>query len=166
MDGDILVEGTDEELLSLFAAADNMPDHPYIATTIRQEPSWEPRAGRTIAEEALLEFYRRMRPGDPPTLDNAREYLVDQLFDQRRYDLEKVGRYKLNQRLELDIWLDHRTLPKLDLVKVVERMRQDGHPQQTIEDLVFNTANAFYSHSPRWRPELDLVPVDPREFQR
>ena len=39
-----------------------------------------------------------MRPGDPPTLDNAREYLRDQLFDQRRYDLERVGRYKLNQQ--------------------------------------------------------------------
>ena len=40
-----------------------------------------------------------MRPGDPPTLDNAREYLDEQLFDQRRYDLERVGRYKLNQKL-------------------------------------------------------------------
>ena len=135
MDGDVLVEGSDEELLSLFAAADNMPDHPYIAATIRQEPSWEPRAGRTIAEEALLEFYRRMRPGDPPTLDNAREYLVDQLFDQRRYDLEKVGRYKLNQRLELDIPLDHRTLTKLDMVKVVERMIQVNNRVRDPDDV-------------------------------
>ena len=122
MGGDVLIEGTDEELLSLFAAVDNMPDHPYIATTIRQEPVWDPRKGRTVAEEALVEFYRRMRPGDPPTLDNAREYLEDQLFDQRRYDLARVGRYKLNRRLELDIPLEHRTLTKLDLVKVVERM--------------------------------------------
>jgi len=54
----------------------------------------------------------------------------------------------------------------LSLVKVVERMRQDGHPDQTIERLVRLTADSFYSHSPRWRPNLDLEPVDPREFQR
>lgn len=135
MRGDILVEGTDEELLSLFAAVDNMPDHPYIATTIRQEPAWEPRARRTIAEEALLEFYRRMRPGDPATLENAREYLKDQLFEQRRYNLERVGRYKLNQRLGLDIPLDHRTLTKLDMVKVVERMIQVNNRVRDPDDV-------------------------------
>ena len=133
--GDVLAAGTDEELLSLFAAVDNMPDHPYIATTIRQEPVWEPRSGRTIAEEALIEFYRRMRPGDPPTLDNAREYLEDQLFEQRRYDLEKVGRYKLNQRLGLDIPLSHRTLTKLDVVKVIERMIQVNNRVRDADDI-------------------------------
>ena len=70
--------------------------------TIRMEPQWDLRDGQTVAEAALLEFYKRMRPGDPPTLDNAREYLESQLFDQRRYDLERVGRYKLNQRLRID----------------------------------------------------------------
>jgi len=54
----------------------------------------------------------------------------------------------------------------LSLVKVVERMRRDGHPEGTIEKLVRETAHAFYSHSPRWQPNLDLEPVDPREFQR
>jgi len=135
MQGDVLVDGSDEELLSIFAAVDNMPDHPYIATTIRQEPTWEPRASRTVAEEALLEFYRRMRPGDPPTLENAREYLWEQLFDQRRYDLERVGRYKLNQRLELNIPLEHRTLTKLDVVKVVERMIQVNNRVRDPDDI-------------------------------
>lgn len=54
----------------------------------------------------------------------------------------------------------------LSLVKVVEFMRQDGHPDATIQSLVFDTANAFYSGSPKWQPELDLEPVDPHEFQR
>ncbi|MFZ5917243.1 MAG: DNA-directed RNA polymerase subunit beta [Chloroflexota bacterium] len=135
MAGNVLVEGSDEELLSLFAAVDSMPEHPYIATTIRQEPTWEPRAGRTVAEEALIEFYRRMRPGDPPTLENAREFLFEQLFDQRRYDLEKVGRYKLNQRLGLDIPLEHRTLTKLDVVRVVERMIQVNNRVRDADDI-------------------------------
>jgi len=117
-------EGSDEEILELFATSDVNPDHPYIATTIRQEPTWEIKHGRTLAAEALIEFYRRMRPGDPPTLDNAREYLRDQLFDQRRYDLERVGRYKLNQKLGLHdvIPLEHRRVTGWDIVKLIERL--------------------------------------------
>jgi DNA-directed RNA polymerase subunit beta len=120
-----LKDGSDEELERLFAEADINPDHPFIATTIRQEPTWEPKDGRGLAQEALVEFYRRMRPGDPPTLDNAREYLVDQLFDQRRYDLERVGRYKLNQKLGLSeavVPLKHRQVSKWDILRIVERM--------------------------------------------
>ncbi len=119
-----LKEGSDEELLELFAEADNNPDHPFIATTIRQEPTWDIKEGRTLAEEALVEFYRRMRPGDPPTLDNAREYLHDQLFDQRRYDTERVGRYKLNQKLDLHdiVPLDYRRVSTWDIVRLVERL--------------------------------------------
>jgi DNA-directed RNA polymerase subunit beta len=121
-DSDILREGTDEELLQLFAEVDTQPDHLYIPTSIRQEPAWDDKGGRSVAEQALIEFYKRMRPGDPPTLDNAREYLASQLFDQRRYDLERVGRYKLNQRLALAVPLTRRTASKADLVKLVERM--------------------------------------------
>ncbi len=119
---DILVSGSDDELLALFQDADTNPQHQYIPTTIRQEPDWEPKDRRTLAEEALLEFYRRMRPGDPPTLENARGYLEQQLFDPRRYNLQRVGRYKLNQRLGLDIDFEHRTITKQDLVALVERM--------------------------------------------
>jgi hypothetical protein len=54
----------------------------------------------------------------------------------------------------------------LSLLKVVEHLKRDGHPDPTIRSLVFETANAFYSHSPKWKPELNLTPVDPREFQR
>ena len=54
----------------------------------------------------------------------------------------------------------------LSLVKVVDFMRTDGHSDDTIQSLVRETANAFYSHSPKWQPELDLEPIDPREFQR
>jgi DNA-directed RNA polymerase subunit beta len=118
--------GTDEELLELYKSVDDNTDHHYIASTIRMEPQWDLRDHRTIGEAALLEFYKRMRPGDPPTLDNARSYLESQLFDQRRYDLERVGRYKLNQRLGIDTVLPRsvRTVTKFDLVKVVERMIQ------------------------------------------
>jgi DNA-directed RNA polymerase subunit beta len=120
----VLHEGTDEEILSLFENVDTNQDRLYIPATLRQEPIWEIKGSHTLAEESLIEFYRRMRPGDPPTLDNAREFLRSQLYDQRRYDLERVGRYKLNQRLGLNAAIpsEHRTLTQLDLVKVVERL--------------------------------------------
>src|SRR3970040_1778551 len=117
-------EGTDEEILALFKEVDTNPDHLYIPATLRQEPTWEPKDKRTVAQEALVEFYKRMRPGDPPTLDNAREFLEQQLFDQRRYDLERVGRYKPNQKLNLQevIPLSHRTVTKYDIIHLVRRM--------------------------------------------
>ena len=132
---EILTEGSDEELLELFAAVDNMPDHQYIATTIQQEPEWKPKGGRTVAEEALLEFFRKMRPGDPLNLDNARDYLKAQLFDEHRYNLEKVGRYKLNQRLGLNIPLERRTITKEDLVKLVERMIRINNGVEEPDDI-------------------------------
>ncbi len=116
--------GEEDEIRALFADIDDNETHQYIESSLKNEPVWELKKNQTIAEVALIEFYRRMRPGDPPTLDNAREYLEGQLFDQRRYDLERVGRYKLNQRLGLEgtIASTHRTITKADIVALVEQM--------------------------------------------
>jgi predicted metal-dependent TIM-barrel fold hydrolase len=54
----------------------------------------------------------------------------------------------------------------LSLVKVVSYMQKDNHEESTIQNLVFENAMKFYSHSPNWKPELDLTPVNPEEFQR
>jgi DNA-directed RNA polymerase subunit beta len=120
----VLKEGTDEELYSLFENVDNNPDRMFLASTIAQEPEWDISSGITIAEAALIEFFKRMRPGDPATLDNAREFLEEQLFDHRRYDLKKVGRYKLNQKLDLydHVNITHSMVTKWDLVYLVRRM--------------------------------------------
>jgi len=130
-------KGKDDEILSLFASVDTNPDRQYIASTLRQEPTWEMKEKRPIAQEAMVEFYKRMRPGDPPTLDNAREYLEQQLFDQRRYDLERVGRYKLNQKLQLSeiIPLVHRTITKYDLIALVSRMIQINNGLENPDDI-------------------------------
>jgi DNA-directed RNA polymerase subunit beta len=118
----VLTSGTDEEILSLFSDIDNNPERMYIAATLQQEPDWDLSGGLTIAEAALIEFFKRMRPGDPATLENARTFLEEQLFDQRHYDLERVGRYKLNQKLDLHIPIPHRTVTKLDIVRLIRRM--------------------------------------------
>ncbi len=119
---DILKSGTDEELLGLFQDIDNNPERLFIASTLRQEPEWDLSGNLSIAEAALIEFFKRMRPGDPATLDNARQFLEEQLFDQRHYDLERVGRYKLDQKLDLEIPISHRTLTKADIVRLIRRM--------------------------------------------
>ena len=130
-------DGSDEDLLKLFAEVDNNPDRMFIAATLAQEPEWDLSHGVSVAEAALLEFFRRMRPGDPATLDNAREFLEEQLFDQRHYDLERVGRYKLNQKLELydHVSISHRTITKWDIVRLVRRMIAINNGTQMADDI-------------------------------
>jgi DNA-directed RNA polymerase subunit beta len=131
----LLQSGSDEEILSLFKDVDNNPERMFIASTLRQEPEWDLSSGHTIAQAALIEFFRKMRPGDPATLENAREFLVEQLFDQRHYDLERVGRYKLNQKLDLNIPVPHRTITKDDIVRLVRRMIQINNGAEKPDDI-------------------------------
>jgi DNA-directed RNA polymerase subunit beta len=116
--------GSDEEILNLFSDVDNNPDRMFIASTLYQEPEWDLSHNQTISHAALLEFFKRMRPGDPATLENAKDFLEEQLFDQRHYDLERVGRYKLNQKLELSemVPITHRMVTKWDVVRLLRRM--------------------------------------------
>ena len=130
-----LKTGTDEELLSLFQDVDNNPERLFIASTLKQEPEWDLSGGLTIAEAALIEFFRKMRPGDPATLDNARQFLEEQLFDQRHYDLERVGRYKLNQKLDLDVPIPHRTVTKQDVIRLLRRMIQINNGVEPADDI-------------------------------
>jgi DNA-directed RNA polymerase subunit beta len=124
LENNAILEGSDEEILSLFEDVDSNPDRMYIPATLAQEPEWDLSDGITVAEAALLEFFRRMRPGDPATLENAREFLEEQLFQQRRYDLKRVGRYKLNQKLDLHdiVPIEHRTITKWDVIRLIRHM--------------------------------------------
>ena len=117
-----LKTGSDEEIIALFQDVDNDPERLFIPSTLNQEPEWDLSGGLTIAEAALIEFFKRMRPGDPATLENARQFLEEQLFDRRHYDLERVGRYKLNQKLGLDIPIPHRSITKMDIIRLIRRM--------------------------------------------
>jgi len=67
-------------------------------------------------EEALKEIYKRLRPGEPPTTANAKALLKRLFFDPKRYDLGRVGRYKINQKLEMDVDVEQRTLEGDDIV--------------------------------------------------
>ena len=87
----------------------------YIVNTLEKDPS-------TREEEALIEVFKKQRPGEPPTLDNARNLLKALFFDPKRYDLTKVGRYKLNQRLGVNVPDDTRVLTTEDILALVKRL--------------------------------------------
>ncbi|MBN1596437.1 DNA-directed RNA polymerase subunit beta, partial [candidate division FCPU426 bacterium] len=72
--------------------------------------------------DALIEIYRKMRPGDPPTVESASALLESLFFNPKRYNLSRVGRYKLNKRLGLHIPLDHCTLKKEDIVEIIRHL--------------------------------------------
>jgi len=108
---------TDEKLLDAFAGVDTNEERRYVATTMEKEPT-------KTRDEALVELYRRLRPGDPPTLENARKMLESLFFDPRRYDLARVGRYKLNQRLHADGEgiSDNRILDIEDMAEIIREL--------------------------------------------
>jgi len=122
--------GSDEELLALFADDDNNPEHPFILSTIEKEDP-----NKRTPDEAVIDFYRRLRPVDPPTLENARNHLERLLFDPRRYDLGKVGRYKLNRRLKVDMPLEHRLLTKEDIIEVIRHIIRINNGVEDPDDI-------------------------------
>src|SRR5438094_3922589 len=76
----------------MFGDVDNNADHRYLESTLDKDTTNKP-------EDALLELYRRVRPGDPPSVDNARNLPQSLSFNPRRFDLGRVGRYKVDKRL-------------------------------------------------------------------
>ncbi|HZB35071.1 MAG TPA: DNA-directed RNA polymerase subunit beta [Gaiellaceae bacterium] len=100
---------SNEALLKLF---DNSI---YIQLTLEKDTA-------LTEEQALIEVFKKQRPGEPPTVENARNLLNSLFFDSKRYDLTKVGRYKLNQRLEVDVPEDTRVLTTQDILALVKRL--------------------------------------------
>src|SRR5947209_3856896 len=94
---------SDEKILKLYDG------DAAIEATLTKDPVKE-RKGPKAVEEALIEIYRRLRPGDPPTVESARQLLQTLFFDPRRYDLGKLGRHQVNRKLGLEAPLPFRTL--------------------------------------------------------
>jgi DNA-directed RNA polymerase subunit beta len=102
---------SDEEILRLFEGS------LYIRNTLESDTE------QTRTEEgALIELFKKQRPGEPPSVDNARSLLNQLFFDPKRYDLTRVGRYKLNSRLGLDIDIDTRVLTHDDILALVKEL--------------------------------------------
>jgi DNA-directed RNA polymerase subunit beta len=139
--GEVLAEGGQEittELLKRFQEQgiggfqvlfiDNLKVGPYIRDTLVDDKV----EGQ---QEAIIEIYRRMRPGDPPTLDTATKFFQNLFFNPERYDISEVGRLKLNHKLKLSAPLEQQVLTKDDILAVVRYLvgLKNGHG--TIDDI-------------------------------
>jgi len=120
---------SNEELLSLFPEEDNSPDHQYIRSTMEREPLIRDQS------EALVDIYRKLRPGDPPNVENARKLIDNQLFNSQHYDLGVVGRYKVNKRLGLEIPESQRALTKDDIVEIIRHIIMINNHNDTVDDI-------------------------------
>ena len=122
---------TDEEIKELFEEVDIDPDHPYIQTTIEKDTA----VGSE--DEALLEFYRRLRPGEPPSVENAKTLLENLFYNPRRYDLGRVGRYKLNRKLGPpgDQDEEARTLSRQDIINLLRAMILVNRGEREADDI-------------------------------
>jgi DNA-directed RNA polymerase subunit beta len=119
----------DNELLGYFQDVETSSEHNFIQTTIEREPSVKTK------QEALVDIYKRLRPGEPPTVDNAQNLLNNLFFNPRRYDLGRVGRYKLNQRLGLSIDESRRCLTKEDFIEIVRRIIKINNGREEPDDI-------------------------------
>jgi DNA-directed RNA polymerase subunit beta len=120
---------SEEEIVDLFKDIDIDPDHPYIQNTVERD------ASVTSTEEALLEVYRRLRPGEPPSLESARALLENLFFNSRRYDLGGVGRYKMNRRLSQDLPMDQKVLTKEDIIAMVRMIIRINRGDASADDI-------------------------------
>ena len=117
------------EIKSLFADIDT-GEVKYIDATLEKDPSHG-------SNEALIEVYRRLRPGDLATVDNARTMIERMFFDFKRFDYSRVGRYKLNQRLGLEVPnnTENRVFQVSDLIAIVREIIRLNNTQELADDI-------------------------------
>ncbi|OYW86160.1 DNA-directed RNA polymerase subunit beta, partial [Candidatus Saccharibacteria bacterium 32-49-10] len=117
------------EIKNLFADVDT-GEMKYIEATLDKDTT-------RGANEALIELYRRLRPGDLATVDNARSMIERMFFDFKRFDYSRVGRYKINQRLGLDVanTAENRVFQMSDLVAIIREMIRLNNTQEPADDI-------------------------------
>ena len=115
---------TREEILELFGGSE------AIEKTLEKDFT-------ETREEALIEIYKRLRPGEPPTVESARSLLEGLFFNPQRYDLAKVGRYKVNKKLKLKLPDDQSTLTNEDILAAIQYLVQlwEGNEDYQIDDI-------------------------------
>ncbi len=121
---------SNEELLTTFKGVDSHEHHKYINSTLEKDPTSD-------RNSALLEIYRKMRPGEPAVIDNAEELFSGLFFDAKRYDLGKVGRFKINKRLALNTTNDKRNwvLTKNDLIATISYLIKLQNGEGRVDDI-------------------------------
>jgi DNA-directed RNA polymerase subunit beta len=127
----------DEEIKKLFADVDTDPNTKYILATILQDPS-------SNEEEGLIELYKRIRPGDPATVDNAKQMIHNMFFNFSRYDLSRVGRFRINKRFEQNLDFEsekNRVLRPEDIVLVLKEIIKLNNDPGALPDNIDHLGN-------------------------
>ncbi len=121
---------SNDDIVGMFSDTDKNPDHQYIQATLAKDTT-------ATTAEALLEIYEKMRPGEPAVLENATELLNELFFDPRRYDLGKVGRYKMNRRLKVNIpnEKENHVLTKDDIIAAIKYLIGLQNGQGKVDDI-------------------------------
>lgn len=117
------------EIKSIFADVDT-GDVKYIDATLEKDPA-------RGSNEALIEVYRRLRPGDLATVENARSMIERMFFDFKRFDYSRVGRYKINQRLGLEVanTTENRVFQMSDLIAIIKEIIRLNNTQEAQDDI-------------------------------
>ena len=125
---------TDQKITNQFKNVDVDSQHKFIKATLARE-------GKDVTQdEALIEFYKRLRPGEPPSVENAKNLIDGMFFDPKKYDLGKVGRHKLstkllNAKIDQDLSAVDRTLTKEDIIGIISRLIQINNGQVRKDDI-------------------------------
>lgn len=119
-----------KQLLEMFKDVNTDKNHDYLRSTLGRDHT-------KTREEALIEFFEKVRPGEPPVLENARELLYESFFDPKRYDLGEVGRYKLNRRLRLTLENipENHVLTPQDVIEVTKMLVKLQKGEGAIDDI-------------------------------
>lgn len=121
--------GSNTQLTELFKDVDT-GEFKYLDATIEKDPS-------KGTNDALIEVYRRIRPGDLATVDNARSLIENTFFNFKRFDLSRVGRYKMNKRLGLEVsnTAKNRVMRLDDLVAIISELIRLNNTQEAADDI-------------------------------
>ncbi len=154
---------SDDQLMALFGDVDTDETHRYLQSTLRSDPAADPRdpafreddlrqmwekapwlryeeapfdlASAQRIAAAQVEFYKRLRPGEPPSLENSRNLIHNLFFEERRYDLGRVGRYKFNRRLDMPEDSGPKTLTREDIIAVLRVMVRINNGEDQVDDI-------------------------------
>jgi DNA-directed RNA polymerase subunit beta len=119
---------TDEQIMDAFKDVDNDPEHTFMATTIEKDAT-------KSRDDAVLEIYKKMRPGDPVVIDNANALMDAMFFNPRRYTLGKVGRYKINKKLNVNVSMDQQILVINDIIGAIKYIIELTRGQGEVDDI-------------------------------
>ncbi len=122
--------GSDEEILELFKDVDTNPQRQFITKTLKKDSA-------KTEEEGLKEVYKRIRPGDLATADNARSMIESMFFEFDRYDFGRVGRFMINRRLGIDVanTKENRVLRREDIVLILKQIIKLTNEQGEADDI-------------------------------